>query len=125
MKYHSARMVVLLIIFCFAGLAAGCTGIGTRANPAESDYFALVAAPDRTEADLKTDQRRNPAMLLAFAGVKPAMRVLDLGAGAGYSTELLARAVGPTGRVYGQNPQMFLDQFVKGRFDERDRKSVV
>ena len=66
MKYHSARMVVLLIIFCFAGLAAGCTGIGTRANPAESDYSALVAAPDRTEADLKTDQRRNPAMLLAF-----------------------------------------------------------
>lgn len=125
MKYQSARMVVLLIIFCFAGLAAGCIGIGTMANPAESDYSALVAASDRTEADLKTDQRRNPAMLLAFAGVKPGMHVLDLGAGAGYSTELVARAVGPTGRVYGQNPQMFLDQFVKGRFDERLKRPAM
>jgi predicted methyltransferase len=25
-----------------------------------------------------------------------------MGAGAGYSTELLARSVGPTGKVYGQ-----------------------
>ncbi len=93
MEYQFARMVVLLIIFCFAGLAAGCAGMGTAANTVEPDYRALVASPDRTEADLKTDERRNPAMLLAFAGVKPSMRVLDLGAGAGYSTELLARAL--------------------------------
>jgi predicted methyltransferase len=32
------------------------------------------------------------------------MKVLDMGAGGGYSTELMARAVGPTGVVYGQNP---------------------
>ncbi|MGZ5864914.1 MAG: hypothetical protein ACXWKC_05980 [Xanthobacteraceae bacterium] len=29
--------------------------------------------------------------------------MLDLGAGADYSTELMARAVGPTGKVWGQN----------------------
>jgi predicted methyltransferase len=27
-----------------------------------------------------------------------------MGAGAGYSTELVARVIGPTGTVYGQNP---------------------
>jgi predicted methyltransferase len=31
------------------------------------------------------------------------MKVLDMGAGGGYSTELMARAVGPNGMVYGQN----------------------
>ena len=31
------------------------------------------------------------------------MTVLDVSAGGGYTTELLARAVGPTGRVYGQS----------------------
>ena len=31
------------------------------------------------------------------------MIVLDLSAGGGYTSELLARAVGPTGRVYGQS----------------------
>jgi predicted methyltransferase len=41
--------------------------------------------------------------LLAFTGVKTGMTVLDMGAGGGYSTELMARAVGPTGKVYGQD----------------------
>lgn len=67
------------------------------------DFAEIVAAPDRSEADRAIDQRRDPAKLLAFTGVRRGMKVLDLGAGGGYSTELLARAVGPTGIVYGQN----------------------
>ena len=35
------------------------------------------------------------------------MTVLDMGAGGGYSTELIARAVGPTGKVFGQNASNF------------------
>ena len=38
------------------------------------------------------------------------MKVLDLGAGGGYSTELMARAVGPNGVVYGQNPPNFSER---------------
>ena len=30
-----------------------------------------------------------------------------MGAGGGYSTELMARAVAPNGKVYGQNPPDF------------------
>ena len=41
--------------------------------------------------------------LLTFTGAKTGWTVLDMGAGAGYSTELMARSVGPTGKVYGQN----------------------
>ncbi|MGE0039206.1 MAG: class I SAM-dependent methyltransferase [Xanthobacteraceae bacterium] len=67
------------------------------------DYAEIVAAPDRIEADRIIDQRRDPVNLLAFIGVRRGMKVLDMGAGGGYSTELLARAVGPTGIVYGQN----------------------
>ena len=43
--------------------------------------------------------------MLAFIGVRPGMVVLDLSAGGGYTTELLARAVAPSGRVYGQTPR--------------------
>ena len=32
------------------------------------------------------------------------MKVLDMGAGGGYSTELMARAVAPSGVVYAQYP---------------------
>lgn len=76
------------------------------AQPASSvaqDYAAIVAAPDRSDADRQTDQRRHPEKLLAFTGVRTGMTVLDMGAGGGYSTELMARAVGPTGKVFGQD----------------------
>ena len=66
------------------------------------DYAAIVGAPDRSDADRQTDQRRQPAKLLAFTGVRPGMKVLDMEAGAGNSTELLARAVAPGGIVYAQ-----------------------
>jgi len=67
------------------------------------DYKAIVGAEDRSDADRQTDLRRDPVRLLEFTGVRLGMKVLDMGAGGGYSTELLARAVGPTGIVYGQN----------------------
>ena len=65
------------------------------------DYAAIVAAPDRADSDRQTDKRRDPVKLLSFTGVKTGMTVLDMGAGGGYSTELMARAVGPSGKVYG------------------------
>jgi predicted methyltransferase len=66
------------------------------------DYAAIIAQADRTDADRVTDKRRDPVDLLTFTGAKAGWRVLDMGAGAGYSTELMARSVGPTGKVYGQ-----------------------
>ncbi len=68
------------------------------------DYAAIIALPDRAEADRTTDKRRDPVSLLGFTGAKTGWTVLDMGAGAGYSTELMARSVGSTGKVYAQNP---------------------
>jgi predicted methyltransferase len=68
------------------------------------DYAALMAAPDRSEADRQADKRRDPIPFFAFAALKPGMKVLDVAAGGGYSTELDALAVGSTGKVYAQNP---------------------
>ena len=55
------------------------------------------------------ERRRIPALIgiavgLAFAAPRPGMKVLDMGAGAGYSSELMARAVAPNGMVFAQNP---------------------
>ena len=65
---------------------------------------AIVSSPDRAAADRTNDIRRKPAEMLAFIGVRPGMVALDVSAGRGYTTELIARAVGPTGKVYGQTP---------------------
>jgi predicted methyltransferase len=82
------------------------------------DYAAIIAAPDRADTDRKTDERRDPLKLLVFTDARPGMKVLDIGAGGGYSSELMARAVAPGGTVYAQNPPD-LPERGKARFDAR------
>ncbi len=67
-----------------------------------SDIQAIVAAPDRSATDRATDERRKPELMLAFIGVRRGMTALDISASGGYTTELLARAIGSGGIVYGQ-----------------------
>ena len=97
-----------LFIASSLGLAACFVNFGTGAHAQmaqpEPNYAALMAAPDRSDADRQADKRRDPVPLLAFAGVRPVMKVLDMAAGGGYSTELMARVVAPNGIVYAQNP---------------------
>jgi len=94
--------------------AVGINCLDTRYASAQNtpDYAGLMAAPDRSDADRVADKRRDPLPFLAFSGLTPGMRVLDMGAGAGYSTELVARVIGPAGTVYGQNPP---DNFERAR----------
>src|SRR5688572_26369346 len=92
-----APLLSLLILSC-----AHAPAEAPAPASAMPDYAALVAAPDRTEADRKVDPGRDPARLLKFLDVRPGMRVGDLVAGGGYTTELLARAVGPQGVVYAE-----------------------
>src|SRR3954453_22707133 len=63
----------------------------------------ILASPDRSEADHTNDLRRKPAQMLGFIGIRPGIVALDLSAAGGYTTELLARAIGPSGTVYGQS----------------------
>ena len=64
---------------------------------------AIIASPERSAADRTNDLRRKPEQLLVFIGPRPGITALDLSAGGGYTTELLARAIGPSGAVYGQS----------------------
>jgi len=100
---------------------AGCAVVTPGEQP---DYRALVASPDRAEADRQTDVRRKPDLLLAFTGVRQGMKVLDMGAGAGYSTELLARAVGPRGKVYAQESPAGSPR-ARERFEERAKTPAM
>src|SRR5258707_9507346 len=101
-----------------AMLAACICATGAAAQGGAPDYAAIIAASDRTDADRQTDKRRDPVKLLTFAGARAGMKVLDMGAGGGYSTELMARAVAPSGAVYGQNAAD-LGERPKTRFEAR------
>ncbi len=103
---------VLRIRYCatmlgaIAALAATCATAQSNPTgaPLSRERIAeIIASPDRSAADRTNDIRRKPDQMLAFIGVRPGMVALDLSSGGGYTTELIARAVGPTGRVYGQS----------------------
>ncbi|VTU13503.1 putative methyltransferase [Variovorax sp. SRS16] len=102
---RAARAAALIGAAC---ALAACTAPGPRAPAqpvlSQARIAEIVASPDRSEADRRNDVRRKPQEMLAFIGVRPGMVALDLSAAGGYTTELIARAVGPTGRVYGQSP---------------------
>jgi predicted methyltransferase len=85
---------------------------------------AAVDAADRTPEDRALDGGRKPDLVLSFLGIKPGMRVADLAAGGGYTTELLVRTVGPQGKVYGQNSQDLLDRFLQKPWAARTARPV-
>lgn len=95
------------------------TACGARARPAASTAeiepfdaslraTAIVDAPDRAAEDRALDAGRRPQALLTFLDLAPGMRVAELVSGAGYTAELLARAVAPRGTVYAENPKVIL-----------------
>lgn len=93
------RTLCNLIAALALAALAGCAALA----PAP-DYPALLASADRSEADRNTDKRRSPVDLLRFYDIRSGMTVADIGAFGGYNAELLARAVGSSGRVYAHNP---------------------
>ena len=98
------------VALCTAvGLLLGLGGCATM--PSENPNMAaqrnqnVVESPIRTDQDRRMDAARHPVEFLAFAQVKPGMQVLDVSAGAGYTSQLLALAVGPSGTVWAQREQ--------------------
>jgi predicted methyltransferase len=105
-------------------LAVVAAVVATAPTPSVAqDYAAIIAAPDRADSDRQIDKRRDPVKLLSFTGVKTGMTVLDMGAGGGYSTELMARAVGPTGKVYAQDHET--GPRAKERFEARMKTDAM
>ena len=97
----------LAALFATAGLA---WAVNSHASPGSDDrqaisdsYRQAVASPIRTDADRDADAQRKPFEFLQFTNVRPGMRVLDIAAGGGYTTQLLALAVGSKGTVWAQN----------------------
>jgi predicted methyltransferase len=102
----AARHCLWIAALLVAQFLAACTSM-----PAQNDAGALqraqavVADPIRTDQDRRMDASRHPAEFLVFAQVRPGMQVLDVATGGGYTTQILALDVGPSGKVWAQTQQ--------------------
>ena len=70
---HLSLRTVAVVAIGLAILIANGTG-----PVCAQDYAAIIAQPDRTEADRVTDKRRDPVNLLTFTGAKTGWTVLVL-----------------------------------------------
>ena len=104
----------LLALLILASVVAGCGRPASEAEPAASEpepaaaavveatvsiYAAAVASERRSEEDRASDAGRKPEAVLEFFGIQPGDTVLEMWAGGGYYTELLAHVVGESGNV--------------------------
>jgi predicted methyltransferase len=97
-----------------APLMAVGLALAATAGLAQSDVPAAIAAavadPGRPAADTARDPLRKPAQIVAFAGVKPGDKIAEIAPGGGYYTRVLAKAVGPEGKVYALMPGFFANR---------------
>ena len=95
------------VLFAALGMAwAVNSHAAQHKNDMQDVYKQAIASPFRTDDDRAADAKRKPLEFLQFAGVRPGMRVLDVAAGGGYTTQLLALVVGSGGMVWAQEPEL-------------------
>ncbi len=91
MKKVTLGAALLVLALSGAAMAAPIPDYVTKA----------VADSTRPAADSARDALRLPAETIAFAGVKPGMKVAEFYPGGGYFTRPLSDVVGPSGHIYG------------------------
>lgn len=109
MSPKSRKLKLLLTSF----LLALCSMKQIAIAQSELDLSAAMSNSARPEADKARDAARRPEQVLEFIGIKPGMTVIDIIAGGGYYTELLAAAVADDGKVVSHNFEWGL-QFRQG-----------
>ena len=103
-KITRKDVLIAIITYVVLFLGTHLTEAGQDSPPLSSaQIIEILSSSDRTTADRTNDLRRKPEQMLGFIGIRPGIVAVDLSAGGGYTTELLARAIGPLGKVYGQS----------------------
>ena len=97
-------------------LILAATTAPALAAPATTVAAALKAS-DRRPDNVKLDEGRKPAAVLAFAGLRPGMRVLDLFGANAYWAEIMAPVVGPKGHDTIWEPTQFYSDKTKAAFE--------
>jgi predicted methyltransferase len=87
-------------------LVGGCASMSAESPGAAAErYQKVIESPLRTDQDHRMDASRHPAEFLPFTQAKPGMMVLDVSAGGGFTSQLLALAVAPDGTLWAQTPR--------------------
>lgn len=102
--------LTLRTVLLLAVTALPITASSGAPAPRLPAYVAHAAADPARRGQAGDDARRHGPEIVAFAGLRPGGKVLDLIPGAAYWTRLFAKTVGPRGHVYGVWPKAYADE---------------
>lgn len=109
----------------FLLLAASCSAQPLR-HPASGRLIAPVmgaaGAPWLERAEREAEER--PSLAVRLLQIRRGQTVADIGAGSGYYTELLSRAVGPEGKVYATDIQPEMIRLLQERIRRKRLANV-
>jgi SAM-dependent methyltransferase len=121
------RRVVVLLVIAWLATAGTPAAQGPGVHPVSGRPYAQTMSvagaawlerPERVEEE-------NPDLAMRLLDVQPGAQVADIGAGSGYYTIRLARAAGPTGRVYAVDIQAGMLSRVQFNASRAGLKNVV
>jgi len=94
-------------------------------NRSKAEYFDTMATAPWAAHPFRAEDQPKLARLLMAAALHPGAYVLEPGCGTGRLTELLADAVGPTGRVLALDISAGMARACRDRIGERQNVQVV
>jgi 2-polyprenyl-3-methyl-5-hydroxy-6-metoxy-1,4-benzoquinol methylase len=106
--------------WCLLGMMlAGCvTESRAQLAPRKADEWEKTLESPRRAATQKVDE------VLADLSLKPGMIVADIGAGSGFFSRPIAKAVGPNGKVYAVDIEQGLLDYINKRDAEENIHNV-
>lgn len=119
---HAALILAAALIAC---------GPADAQNTAVRRDAAGFPWPDRPVAEIVTptwsseeerDAARETEQVFGVLGIRPGMTVADIGAGSGYYVVRLSPAVGPAGKVYGQD---IIPRYLRGLQQRVERMKLA
>lgn len=125
-RHRWTRLIPIGIVLGLLAFLAGLQVVGRQpahsVHPLTGRAIAGIASDARWMDRTSREQEEQPERALDLIGVVPGATVADVGAGSGYMTIRLANRVGPSGKVYANDLQPALLQFVR---DKAKRAGLV
>jgi predicted methyltransferase len=118
MSWRRAALILLLIAPALAAARDQDHATSHRRFDDPAEWAKVFDAPDR-------DAWQRPEQVVAALGLRPGQHVADLGAGTGYFSRYLSRAVGPTGAVLAVDSEPNLVAWLRDRAEREGTGNVV
>jgi SAM-dependent methyltransferase len=98
-------------------------GLPASAFPAPRRPISSIVSPQWSD-EATRDAAHEADTVMALLGLRPGMAVADIGAGSGYYVARMAKRVGATGVVYGQDVMPRYLRYLRERIDRDELTNV-